>query len=106
MKFKELYSLHLRYCSIYWVMNASAGIFTSYVLMGPVIKNLNIHFATRFAPAVTFAFFYGVQMAQWERPCKAFHEIVSQPAPHGTYVRTLIKEHFPVWWYHVSKKLD
>jgi len=35
-----------------------------------------------------------------------FHEIVSQPAPHGSYLRRSIKEHFPVWWNEVSTDLN
>lgn len=105
LKFKEMYCDHLRYCGIYWGFNLSAGMFTSYMLMGPVIKNLNIHFAHRFAPGVAFAFFFSIQLSNFARPNQAFTEIVCQPAPHGTYVRTVIKEHFPVWWYNVSKQM-
>ena len=34
-----------------------------------------------------------------------FTQLVSQPAPHGNYVRNTIKVHFPYWWANVSKQL-
>lgn len=34
-----------------------------------------------------------------------FTQLVSQPAPHGNYVRNTIKENFPYWWASVSKQL-
>merc|ERR1712086_513116 len=43
--------------------------------------------------------------AAWERPSTAFHELVSQPAPHGSYLRRTVREHFPVWWAQVSADL-
>ncbi len=54
---------------------------------------------------MVIATFLNVQSANWARPNQYFHEIVSQPAPHGTYVRRSLKEHFPVWWNDVSKEL-
>ena len=54
---------------------------------------------------MTFATFLGVQASNWQRPSKAFHEIMSQPAPHGSYLRRSLKEHFPVWWNDVSGQL-
>ena len=30
---------------------------------------------------------------------------MSQPAPHGSYLRKSIAHHFPVWWSDVSKNL-
>ena len=38
-------------------------------------------------------------------PDKYFTQLVSQPAPHGNYVRNIIKTHFPYWWSNVSKQL-
>mmetsp|Transcript_37296 Transcript_37296/g.35901 ORF Transcript_37296/g.35901 Transcript_37296/m.35901 type:complete len:85 (+) Transcript_37296:235-489(+) len=52
-----------------------------------------------------FATFLGVQGSYWYRPSKPFHELVCQPAPHGSYLRRSLKEHFPVWWNQVSKQL-
>ena len=55
--------------------------------------------------ALSFGTFLGVQASTWERPNKTFHELVSQPAPHGSYLRKSIREHFPVWWNQVSEDL-
>ena len=30
---------------------------------------------------------------------------MSQPAPHGSYIRRSLKEHFPVWWHDISQDL-
>ena len=55
--------------------------------------------------ALTFATFLGVQASTWDRPNKTFHSLVSQPAPHGSYLRKTLREHFPVWWNQVSSDL-
>ena len=55
--------------------------------------------------AVTFAQFLGVQASAWERPNDIFTNIMAQPAPHGSYLRKTVKEHFPVWWNNVSADL-
>ena len=31
---------------------------------------------------------------------------MSQPSPHGSYLRKSIKEHFPVWWHDLSDQLN
>ena len=73
--------------------------------MGPIVKNMAHGMMLRLPVALTFASFLGVQASAWERPNKCFHDIVSQPAPHGSYMRKTLKEHFPVWWNEVSKDL-
>ena len=67
------------------------------------IRSSNEYYITTFA--MTFATFLGVQASNWQRPSKTFHEIMSQPAPHGSYLRRSLKEHFPVWWNDVSGQL-
>ena len=54
---------------------------------------------------LTIATFLGVQSANYARPNRVFTEIMTQPAPHGSYLRRTIKEHFPVWWHSTSKQL-
>ena len=77
----------------------------TYPFMGPIVKSSLHGWMLRFPVAMTFATFLGVQASNWQRPSKAFHEIMSQPAPHGSYLRRSIKEHFPVWWAKVSADL-
>lgn len=60
----------------------------------------------RFPIAMTVATFLGVQAANWQRPSRVFHEVMAQPAPHGSYLRRSLKEHFPVWWHDVSNQLN
>lgn len=59
----------------------------------------------RIPAALTMGTFLGVQAQVWERPSQTFHELVSQPAPHGSYLRSSLREHFPVWWAKVSSDL-
>ena len=59
----------------------------------------------RLPVALSIATFLGVQASTWERPSSTFHDLVCQPAPHGSYVRKTMKEHFPVWWNTVSANL-
>ena len=75
-------------------------------LMGPVVKSAAHGWMLRLAPAISIATFLGVQASAWARPSKTFHELVSQPAPHGSYLRKSLREHFPVWWNSVSANLD
>ena len=82
-----------------------AGWFLCFPLMGPLVKSAAHSWMLKLPATVTFATFLGVQASAWERPSKTFHELVSQPAPHGSYVRKSLKEHFPVWWSSVSGNL-
>jgi len=73
--------------------------------MGPIVKSATHGWMLRLPVALTIATFLGVQASAWERPNKAFHDLVSQPAPHGSYLRKSMREHFPVWWSQVSANL-
>ena len=77
----------------------------TYPLMGPIVKSSVHGWMLRFPVAATVATFLGVQASNWQRPSKVFHEIMAQPAPHGSYLRRSLKEHFPVWWNDVSGQL-
>ena len=81
------------------------GYGASIVLMGPVIKSATHGWMLRLPSTLVIATFMGVQAANWQRPSKPFHELMSQPAPHGSYLRRSIKEHFPVWWQDTSANL-
>ena len=73
--------------------------------MGPIVKSATHGWMLRLPVAITFATFLGVQASDWERPNKTFHELISQPAPHGSYLRKSMREHFPVWWNNCSANL-
>ena len=73
--------------------------------MGPILRAQAQNMILRLPAALTFAMFIQVQGANWQRPCKPFSEIVSQPAPHGSYLRRSLREHFPVWWQQTSAQL-
>lgn len=77
----------------------------TYLVMGPLLRNVGHNYAMRIPISLSIATFMGVQAQTWERDSMVFHEIVSQPAPHGSYMRATIKEHFPVWWATVSADL-
>ena len=70
---------------------ALAGWGLTFPLMGPVVRSAHHGFMLRFPIAMTIATFLAVQASNWQRPCKTFHEIMAQPAPHGTYLRRTIK---------------
>lgn len=105
LRMKELYQWQLQELSGQFVAHAAVGWGSTYLLLGPIVRAPGIHYAMRLPIALTVASFLGVQAAAWERPSTTFHELVSQPAPHGSYVRKTIKEHFPVWWAQVSGDL-
>ena len=73
--------------------------------MGPILRAQAQNWILRLPAALSFATFLGVQSANWQRPNTAYHELVSQPAPHGSYIRRSLKEHFPVWWHDTSAQL-
>lgn len=103
---KELYYWQLQELSGQFVAHVLVGWGLTYPLMGPIIKNMHFAWWLRFPAAATFATFLGVQATNWQRPSKSFHELMSQPAPHGSYLRRTLKEHFPVWWYETSMQLE
>ena len=105
IKMKELYRCQAQELSGQFVVHTAAGWFASFFLMGPVFKGWAQNFTMRLPAALTFATFLGVQASNWQRPSKNFHEIMSQPAPHGSYLRRTLKEHFPVWWHETSAQL-
>ena len=102
---KELYFWQLQEMSGQFVSHVLFGWALTYPLMGPIVKSSLHGWMLRFPVAMTFATFLGVQASNWQRPSKTFHEIMSQPAPHGSYLRRSLKEHFPVWWNDVSGQL-
>ena len=87
-------------------LHTTAGWMLTYPLMGPILRAQAQNFILRLPAALSFATFLGVQSANWQRPSQTFHEIVSQPAPHGSYLRRSLKEHFPVWWHETSQQLN
>merc|ERR1711935_123299 len=82
-----------------------AGWGLAYLFLGPIVRGPAIGWTQRLPVALTIATFLGVQAAAWERPSTAFHELVSQPAPHVSFLRRTVREHFPVWWAQVSADL-
>lgn len=73
--------------------------------MGPIVKGAAHGWVLRAPVGLSFATFLAMQASAWERPNKAFHELMSQPAPHGSYLRKTMSSHFPVWWNVVSGNL-
>ena len=73
--------------------------------MGGMVKGHAYSRHLRLPVAMTFGTFFACQASSWERPSKAFHDLVSQPAPHGSYFRKSLRENFPVWWHEISTSL-
>ena len=87
------------------IIHLAVGWGLTYPLMGPILRAQAQNWILRLPAAMTFFTFLAVQGQNWQRPSKSFHEIVSQPAPHGSYMRRSLKEHFPVWWRDTSRQL-
>lgn len=102
---KKLYHQQLQELSGQFVAHLGIGWLLSYPLMGPIVKASSHQFFIRLPFTLTIAMFLGVQAQYWERPNKTFHELMSQPAPHGSYLRRSVREHFPVWWSTTSAAL-
>jgi len=105
LRMKELYLWQLQELSTQAVFFFGLGWLLTFPTMGPIVRSSVHGWMLRAPIAVVFAMFMSVQAANWQRPCKYFHEVMAQPAPHGSYLRKTIKEHFPVWWNQVSKQL-
>jgi len=70
--------------------------------MRPIVRGAFHGWTLRVSVALTFSAFLGVQASAWERSSTTFHDLASQPAPLGSYLRRTLREHFPVWWSSVS----
>lgn len=102
---KELQFCQLQELSGQFCANLLAGWLFTFPLMGPIVRSSTHGWLLRLPVTLSIALFLGVQSANWQRPSKIFNELVSQPAPHGTYLRRSLKEHFPVWWHSVSAQM-
>ena len=99
---KQLYAHQLQELACQGMVGMAAGWMLTYPLMGPILRAQSQNQILRLPAALSFATFLGVQSANWQRPSRTFHEIVSQPTPHGSYLRRSLREHFPVWWHQTS----
>jgi hypothetical protein len=88
---KELYFWQLQELSGQFVAHIIVGWGLTYPLMGPIIRSSAHSNYFRLPVALTIASFMGVQASTWKRPNKTFHEIMSQPSPHGSYLRRSLK---------------
>ena len=77
----------------------------TFPLLGPMLRSSTHNFILRLPLTLSLATFLGIQFTNKPLPSKAFSEIMAQPAPHGSYLRRSIKEHFPVWWASTSAQL-
>ena len=91
LKMKELYFWQLQELSGQGVAHLLFGWLITYPLMGPMFKSHAYNYLYRFPVAASIAFFLSVQASNWQRPGKSFHELMAQPAPHGSYLRRSIK---------------
>ena len=102
---KTLYKNQVGRLTGQWIFNYALGYALTFPLMGPIIRSYGHGFILRFPVALTFALFMHQQSQYRQSENKIFHEIMAQPAPHGSYLRRSIKEHFPVWWASTSTTL-
>lgn len=88
---KELYFWQLQEMSGQFAAHVLVGWGLTFPLMGPIVRSATHGWYLRFPVAMTIATFLGIQASNWQRPSKVFHEIMSQPAPHGSYLRRSVK---------------
>ena len=88
---KELYFKQLQEMSGQAVAHIIFGFALTFPLMGPIVKSGAHTMYLRFPVAITIATFMAVQASNWQRPSKPFHELMAQPAPHGSYLRKTLK---------------
>mmetsp|Transcript_7139 Transcript_7139/g.9954 ORF Transcript_7139/g.9954 Transcript_7139/m.9954 type:complete len:197 (-) Transcript_7139:94-684(-) len=105
VKMKELYQYQLQELACQSIASITIGWGLTYPLMGPILRAQAQNFVLRLPATLSFATFIAVQGANWRRPSPTFTDIVSQPAPHGSYLRRTLREHFPVWWRETSAQL-
>ena len=105
LRMKELYAWQLQELSGQAIAHSAVGYLAAVFLMGAKVKGHAYSRHMRLPVAMSFATFLAVQSSSWERENKTFHDMVSQPAPHGSYFRRTLKENFPVWWHDVSANL-
>jgi hypothetical protein len=91
IKMKELYFWQMQELTGQFVAHMLVGWGLTFPLMGPIVRGSTHGFMLRFPIAITIACYLGVQATNWPRPSKTFHEIMSQPSPHGSYLRRSIK---------------
>lgn len=103
---KELQFAQLQELSGQFIAHCTFGWGATFLLMGPIVRSATHGWLLRFPIAVSISLFMGVQAANWTRPSQGFHELMAQPAPHGSYLRRTLREHFPVWWHATSAQLS
>ena len=102
---KELYIQQTQELSGQMIAHFGFAWLITFPLMGPIVRSAVHGWALRFPPAMALGCLLHQNGANWERPNKVFHEIMIQPAPHGSYLRRSIKEHFPLWWRRASAQM-
>ena len=74
---KELYHTQLQELAAQTVCHMFISWGLTYPLMGPILRAQAQNWVLRLPAGLTFFSFLCVQGANWQRPNKAFHEIVS-----------------------------
>ncbi len=87
-------------------MNLATGYLLAYPILGRFTRGVAHHSLTvNLGATIAIFTFLHLAYADFENKDKAFHEIMTQPNPHGSYVRKAIRHHFPCWWSDISLNL-
>ena len=86
-------------------VNTTFAYMMTFPLLGPMLRSSTHNWILRLPLTLSLATFLTIQYSNYAMPNRAFTEIMTQPAPHGSYLRRTIKEHFPVWWNRTSAEL-
>ena len=91
--------------SVQAFFNTGFAYLLTFPAMGPMLRSSTHNNLLRLPLTLTFMTFLQLQSSNWMVESKQFHEIMTQPAPHGSYLRRSLKEHFPVWWEQTSAQM-
>ena len=105
LKFKDLYSHMLANMACQTITSFGFGFALSYIIMSPTLRSPSNGYALRMPIGFLLSFFLTTQSGFWMRPSTQFHEIMAQPNPHGSYIRKVVRYHFPKLWSQVSSNL-
>ena len=105
LKFKDLYANQLGNMIWQTLSCFGLGYVATSIIMSPTIISPTNGYLLRLPMLAVLTSFLCVQSPHWMRPNQEFHEIMWQPNPHGSYVRKVVRFHFPKLWEDVSANL-
>lgn len=103
---KELFSFQLVEMRSQFMFSCMAG-YAGAVLFwsGRHLSSKQHKWMLRLPVWLTFTSTMCLFMQNYPRHCQPYHDLMAQPAPHGSYLRRTVREHFPYQWRMNSAQL-